>query len=79
LFLSVPAVKQWCIEHHAQYKVIKAYVTEAGYYRGETRYYIGRGTTKPTGQTYCLELDWNKMQDISEQGMVEPIRLQKVK
>lgn len=78
-YLSVPAIKQWCVEHHAQYKVIKAFIMEMGYLKGEKKYYIGRGTTKPTGQIYCLELDWNKMQDISEYGMVEPVKLQRAK
>lgn len=64
LFLSVRAVRDWCSAHRVQYTTMKTTMEEQGVLLGTKRYYIGKGTSIPTGQEYCLHLDWNRLQKV---------------
>ncbi len=63
-YIDISAIRDWCAEHRASYRRIKSAVSEMGILLGEKKFYLGKGTTMPTGQSYCLLLDWNKLQQI---------------
>jgi hypothetical protein len=67
LYISINAVRSWCEKNHGSYKEIRRKLRERGMERGdrETRIYLGRGTNKSTGQTYCMHINWDKFQELA--------------
>lgn len=61
LYISLPAIRDWCAEHRTSAKKLRQAADDAGVLVGERKFYIGKGTTIPTGQSYCLVIDWNKL------------------
>lgn len=79
LYLTVKAVRDWCSAKRIQYTMLKQAMQDDMILIGMTRYYIGRGTNIPTGQEYCMHLDWDKLQRFDKSSRPDVEHLQLVK
>ncbi|HEX2671513.1 MAG TPA: hypothetical protein VHM25_11605, partial [Polyangiaceae bacterium] len=68
LYLSIAAVRKWCSESRLSYKAMRTELMSTKVLIGEERFYLGRGTTRLTGQTYCWHLDLSKVQGFAHPG-----------
>jgi hypothetical protein len=68
LYLSIASVRKWCSEQRMSYKSMRSELVASKALVGEERFYLGRGTTRLTGQTYCWHLDLSKVQGFSHPG-----------
>jgi len=81
LYLSVAAVREWCSLKRISYKAVRKDLQELEILLGDERFYLGRGTTRITGQTYCWHLNLSRVQgyantqaDVAEAGHLKLVR-----
>lgn len=66
LYLSIAAVREWCSEKRVNYKKLCKELTDLEILKGNDRFYLGRGTTRMTGQIYCWHLDLQRVLGFSQ-------------
>jgi hypothetical protein len=71
LFLSMRSVKMWCAQNRvgfdelvAEMKVLKLWVPMA-----DSRFVLGRGTNKPSGQCRCICIDFFRFENLYGNGL----------
>jgi len=65
LYLSVAAVREWCSSTRMSYKAMRRELQEQEILIGDSRFYLGQGTTRITGQTFCWHLNLTRIQGYS--------------
>lgn len=61
LYLSVMAIRTWCSSMRLSYKAMRKELLDQKILIDDTRFYLGQGTTRITGQTYCWHLNLSKV------------------
>lgn len=67
IYVSTPAIREWCSKRQIGYNQMKKDLQDEGILlTSHEKFVIGKGTTVSTGQIYCWKLDWNKVQGITD-------------
>jgi len=75
MYLSTPAVREWCSKRQIGYNQMKKDLQDEGILLDTTlKYVLGKGTTTSTGQVYCWKIDWNRVQGTTS-GKVSHLKL----
>ena len=61
LYISVAAVREWCSVKRMNVKDMRRELREAEMLDSDARFYLGRGTTRVTGQTFCWKLNLSRV------------------
>lgn len=66
LYLSVSEVRKWCSANRIDYKAMRRELQGLELMTGDARFYLGRGTTRITGQVFCWHLNLSRVMGASQ-------------
>ena len=65
MYISISAIRDWCVKRQVGYSALRDAAVALGILQNpDIKFYVGKGTDRPTGQLRCWKLDWNKLQGV---------------